>query len=249
MPAVHRRLAAFDRACSGDGARLLAGVDEAGRGCWAGPVVAAAVMLPPGYCPVGLNDSKRLTAEAREALFLRIRRKATAWAACAVGQAVIDQRNILAATLLAMSRAVGRLRPAPDLVLVDGLQTPPVACEARALVKGDGTSAALADASVVAKVLRDRIMVAWERHHPGYGFADHKGYGAPAHQAALAALGPCALHRRSYRPLVLLAQGTLWNDSCFADGATQPGAAADPADDAGAAVDPLAGPASDGPSR
>lgn len=207
-------LVVFDRACSLGGARLLAGVDEAGRGCWAGPVVAAAVILPDGWCPDGLDDSKRLTPEVREAVFAELRTGAVAWAACAVSPAVIDRVNILRATLQAMARSVTRLRPQPQLVLVDGLQTPPIACEARALVQGDGTSAAVAAASVVAKVLRDRVMVAWDRHYPGYGFADHKGYGAPAHRAALASLGPCLLHRQSYRPLAARRQIELWNDSC-----------------------------------
>ncbi len=204
-------LVTFDRACSAGGARRLAGVDEAGRGCWAGPVVAAAAILPDGWCPAGLDDSKRLTAAQREVIFAEVRAGAVTWAACAVSARLVDRLNVLGATMQAMGRAVTRLRPQPDLVLVDGLQTPPLACEARALVQGDGTSAAIAAASVIAKVVRDRVMVAWERHFPGYGFADHKGYGAPAHRSALVSLGPCALHRQSYRPLAALRQTELFD--------------------------------------
>lgn len=208
------RLLAWDRVCSDHWRRLLAGVDEAGRGCWAGPVVAAAVILPPDWCPDGLDDSKRLSAQRREAVFGVLRCEAVAWRACAVGPRVIESRNILAATLLAMTRAVARLAPAPDLILVDGLQTPTVSCEARALIQGDATSAAIAAASVVAKVLRDRVMKAWDRRYPGYGFALNKGYGAPQHREALARLGPCPLHRASYRPVACLEQASLWNESC-----------------------------------
>ncbi len=214
MAAENQSLAAFDRECSLAGQRLLAGIDEAGRGCWAGPVVAAAVILPDGWCPPGLNDSKKLTPARRETLYEQIRTGALSWGACAVSAHVIDASNILAATLLGMARAVTRLDPAPDLVLVDGLQVPEIPFEARAVVKGDGTSAAVAAASIVAKVLRDRVMTVWDRHYPGYGFAAHKGYGAPFHRRALAELGPCPLHRTTFRPISELNQATLWNRSC-----------------------------------
>lgn len=204
----------FDRECSRQGALRVAGVDEAGRGCWAGPVVAAAVMLPEGWAPDGLDDSKRLLAADREEIFAEIRTRAVAWAACAVGARQIDATNILAATLVAMGRSLRRLRPVPDLVLVDGLQAPDLPLRMHPLVKGDATSAAVAAASVLAKVLRDRVMVAWDRRLPGYGFAAHKGYGAAEHRAALERLGPSPLHRRTYRPVALLAQGRLWNESC-----------------------------------
>ncbi len=194
--------------------RLVAGVDEAGRGCWAGPVVAAAVILPYGWCPVELNDSKRVAPAARDALYSQLRAGAVAWAACAVGPRVIEARNILAATLLAMARAVLRLRPAPDLVLVDGLQVPAVPYEACALIQGDARSAAIAAASIFAKVLRDRIMTVWDRRYPGYGFAAHKGYGAAAHREALRRLGPCALHRANFRPVADCGRPRLWNGPC-----------------------------------
>ena len=210
MPPKVGDLAGFDREKSGQGRRLLAGVDEAGRGCWAGPVVAAAVILPVGWCPEGLDDSKVLTARKRDDLYEQIQASALSWGACAVSSVDIDRLNILRATLWAMARSVGRLDPAPDLVLVDGLQVPDVSCSAEAVVKGDATSASVAAASVVAKVLRDRVMTAWERHYPGYGFASHKGYGAPVHRKALEELGPCPLHRFSYKPIAELDPGHLF---------------------------------------
>ena len=204
------RLASFDRSKSDAGRLVLAGVDEAGRGCWAGPVVAAAVVLPDRWCPAGLDDSKKLTPARREALCQEIRASALAWGACAVSAGDIDASDILRATLRAMARAVARLRLRPDLVLVDGNQLPDLPLPAECLVRGDGTSAAVAAASILAKVYRDRIMTAWDRHHPGYGFAAHKGYGAAAHREALRRLGPCPLHRLSYKPLVELDQGRLF---------------------------------------
>ncbi len=203
-------LARFDRSKSDAGRLVLAGVDEAGRGSWAGPVVAAAVVLPPDWCPAGLDDSKKLTARRRERLAGEIRAGALAWGACAVSAGEIDATDILRATLRAMVRAVARLRPVPDLVLVDGNRLPDLPVPAECLVRGDGTSAAVAAASVLAKVFRDRIMTAWERHHPGYGFAAHKGYGAATHREALQRLGPCPLHRLTYKPLVELDQGRLF---------------------------------------
>ena len=210
MGAAPAALAGYDRERSRDGNLVLGGVDEAGRGCWAGPVVAAAVVLPAGWSPAGLDDSKKLSPARREALYAEIRAGALAWAACAVSAAEIDQGNILRATLRAMSRAVARLRVTPDLLLVDGNQVPAVPMPAEAVVRGDGTSAAVAAASIIAKVLRDRVMTAWERHYPGYGFASHKGYGAAAHREALELLGPCPLHRVTYEPLASRGQGRLF---------------------------------------
>ncbi|MBK8166366.1 MAG: ribonuclease HII [bacterium] len=210
MGADPAALAGFDRERSRDGQLVLGGVDEAGRGCWAGPVVAAAVVLPAGWCPPGLDDSKKLSPARREALYAEIRTGALAWAACAVSAAEIDHGNILRATLRAMSRAVARLHVTPDLLLVDGNQVPAVPMPAEAIVRGDGTSAAIAAASILAKVLRDRVMTAWEHHFPGYGFAAHKGYGAAEHRQALERLGPCPLHRLTYEPLASRGQGRLF---------------------------------------
>lgn len=203
----------FDQGLRGPTSTVVAGVDEAGRGCWAGPVVAAAVILPADWAPPELTDSKRLRFDQRARLFAEIDARAVSWHACAVSPADIDQLNILQATLLAMSRAVRSLHITPDLVLVDGIQTPALSCRSRAIIGGDGKSAVIAAASVVAKVLRDRIMTAWDHLHPGYGFARHKGYGSPLHREALHRLGPCPLHRRSFRPVAAVAQGWLWNDS------------------------------------
>ncbi len=210
MSAAQSPLVLFDQKQSGHRRHILAGVDEAGRGCWAGPVVAAAVILPDDWFPEGLDDSKKLSAKRREALCFEIRASALCWGACAVSPAEIDRVNILQASLQAMRRSVLKLKPSPQLVLVDGLQTPALDIPAMAIVKGDGTSAAIAAASILAKVFRDRIMVSFDRLYPGYGFAGHKGYGAAVHQKALQELGPCPLHRFSYKPIAELDQGRLF---------------------------------------
>jgi ribonuclease HII len=214
VAAPRGRLARFDWEAAEGGRLVVAGVDEAGRGSWAGPVVAAAVILAPGPALRGLDDSKRLDASAREVLHARlVQGRALAWSACAVAAPEIDRLNILRATLLAMTRAAFGLRSAPDLVLVDGNRLPErLPAPARAVVGGDGASACVAAASIVAKVLRDRIMCRWDRRFPGYDFASNKGYGSPAHRAALSRLGACPLHRRSYRPVAELEQGLLWHE-------------------------------------
>ena len=184
----------------------LAGVDEAGRGPLAGPVVAAAVMLPEARLIRGLDDSKRLSPEERERLAPRIRARALAWGLGWADAAEIDALNILEATLLAMRRALLALPIRPRIVQVDGNRAPAIAdlgCAgpAETLVGGDGREAAIAAASILAKTWRDGFMVAADGRHPGYGFAVHKGYGTPEHLAALAGLGPCPLHRRSFAPV------------------------------------------------
>lgn len=208
--AAQPNLLAYDRQRSQNGRLLIAGVDEAGRGCWAGPVVAAAVILPDQWCPMHLNDSKKLTARRREALCGEIMASALSWGACAVSPAEIDRVNILQATLQGMARSLGRLSPVPDLVLVDGLQVPDVPWPAESVVRGDGTSACIAAASILAKVFRDRVMAAWDRRFPGYGFAANKGYGVAAHQSALDRLGPCPIHRFSYKPVAARDQERLF---------------------------------------
>lgn len=179
----------------------IAGVDEAGRGPLAGPVVAAAVILDPACVPAGLNDSKKLAARARERLAAEIH----ATAQVGIGEATveeIDTLNIRRATHLAMCRAVSALRPQPDLALVDGNDLPEgLACPARALVGGDGRAMSIAAASIVAKVHRDAIMRALGQRYPGYGFEQHVGYPTPGHLAALRRLGPTPCHRRSFRPV------------------------------------------------
>ena len=183
------------------GCGLLVGVDEAGRGPLAGPVVAAAVMLDDRAPIRGLRDSKQLTALARERLFEEILAKALC---CRIAQASveeIDRLNILQATLLAMRRAVAGLRLRPHLVLVDGNRTPAVDMPVRAIVKGDMTVPCISAASILAKVHRDRLCAELHERHPEYGFAAHKGYPTPAHLAALRAHGPCPEHRRSFAPV------------------------------------------------
>ena len=190
------------------GASCLVGIDEAGRGPLAGPVVAAAVILPPGDLPelAGVRDSKQLSPQARRRLFPRIKACARA---VGVGWALsreIDEVNVLQATFLAMRRAVGRLpskEKALAWALVDGGQrVPELGLPQRAVVRGDALSLSIASASVVAKVVRDAWMAVLDRRHPGYGFFQHKGYGTSAHREALERLGPCPEHRRSFAPLV-----------------------------------------------
>lgn len=179
----------------------IAGVDEAGRGPLAGPVVAAAVVLDWARVPEGLDDSKKLTEAKREALYDAILADHTVAIALS-SVARIDATDIRAATLDAMRRAVKGLAIAPDHVLIDGLDVPPgLPCPGTALTKGDARSLSIAAASIVAKVLRDRLMTLAGREHPGWGFEVHKGYGTAAHMAALGARGASPLHRRSFSPV------------------------------------------------
>ena len=184
------------------GLRFVAGVDEAGRGPLAGPVVAAAVILPQGFRHASLNDSKQLTAATRELLFVEITAHTEIrFAFSVVDVAEIDRINILRATHEAMRRAVAQLDPQPQHVLIDGLPVRPFSIAQTALVAGDTLSFSIAAASVIAKVTRDRIMVEHDAKFPGYDFARHKGYGTPQHLAALKKHGPCPIHRRSFLPV------------------------------------------------
>ncbi len=185
------------------GYRCVAGIDEAGRGPLAGPVVAACVVLPFGKCPAGLNDSKQLTPLQRERLYPEILALARGWGVGIVEAETIDHLNILRATHLAMRLALEAMPPglSPDLALIDGLPVRPFPVDQIALVKGDSRSASIAAASILAKVTRDRLMCEYDLLYPAYGFAGHKGYGAASHLAALATHGPCPLHRRSFRPV------------------------------------------------
>ncbi len=187
----------------------VAGVDEAGRGPWAGPVHAAAVILASRRRIAGLNDSKQLTAAQREELEVEIKARALAWAVAFSTVEEIAALNIFHATGLAMRRAVAALAHAPAFVLVDGNHIFDLPCPARAVVKGDCLSASIAAASILAKTARDRVMVAMEATYPGYGFAAHKGYGAPAHVEALRALGPSPIHRHAWGPVQAAIAGTL----------------------------------------
>jgi len=196
-----RRLARAEARLTGAGA-TVAGVDEAGRGPLAGPVVAAAVILEPGGRWDGLNDSKQMSAESRDELYARVLNEARAFAWSVVGPRAIDRLNIRRASLEAMRRSVARLRVQPTLVLVDGdVNVPGCPHPQRTVVDGDARLISIAAASVLAKVVRDRIMERLDRVWPGYGFAQHKGYATPEHLDAIDRLGPCALHRYSFRPV------------------------------------------------
>ena len=184
------------------GSGPVAGIDEAGRGPWAGPVVAAAVILDPQRIPDGIADSKALDAETREALYPRI--MATSQVAVGIADVDrIDRDNILNATLWAMSEAIRVLSQRPGLALVDGNRLPRLPMAARAIVQGDARCLSIAAASIIAKVTRDRLMTSLGREMPAYGFERHKGYGTPEHKHALARHGACVHHRRSFRPVQL----------------------------------------------
>ncbi|MBE6759517.1 MAG: ribonuclease HII [Ruminococcaceae bacterium] len=189
----------YERTAREEGYTLVCGVDEAGRGPLAGPVFAAAVILPPDTIIEGVNDSKKLSEKKREALFDVIREKALAYGIAAADHSEIDDINILNATYLAMRRAVEMLEPAPDLIIVDGNRLPPdLPAEGRTLVKGDALCHSIACASILAKVSRDRFMLAMAEKYPQYQFEKHKGYGTAAHIAALREHGVCPIHRRSF---------------------------------------------------
>jgi ribonuclease HII len=185
-----------------EGRVLIAGIDEAGRGPLAGPVVAAAVILDPARKVRGLRDSKLMTPEQRESVAADIRARAIAWAVAASDVGEIDALNILRATLLAMRRAFDGLSVRPAEALVDGDHCPELACPAYPIVKGDRDIAAISAASIIAKTARDAMLVALDREYPMYGFARHKGYGTPEHLAALDLHGPCPHHRRSFAPVL-----------------------------------------------
>lgn len=187
----------------------IAGCDEVGRGTWAGPVVAAAVILDPHRPIAGLADSKKLSSKRREILDVLIRERCLAWSLGQASAQDVDRLNILQATLLAMQRAVAALQPQPDLVLVDGNRVPDLPMRCKAIVGGDATQAAISAASVIAKVYRDRLMRSLAKDHPVYGFEQHFGYGTMQHRLALQRHGPCTEHRHSFSPIRQLTDPTL----------------------------------------
>jgi ribonuclease HII len=194
---------ALEGALWAEGFRRVAGVDEAGRGPLAGPVVVAAVVLPETLWAdwpqgVALDDSKRLSPAAREVAYAAIRKLAIAYRIVVISHEEIDRINILRATLVGMARSVSGLKGGADCVLVDGNRAPEVAVPCKTVVGGDGLSASIAAASVLAKVVRDRLMRVYDRRYPGWGFAVHKGYPTAAHREALTRLGPCPIHRRTF---------------------------------------------------
>jgi ribonuclease HII len=183
-----------------EGFAFVAGVDEAGRGALAGPVVAGAVILDDDFDAAGLNDSKKLDPRTREELFEAVTAGARAWAVGVTSARYIEKFNILNAALEAMARACARLAPAPEVLLVDGNRRVPTTLRQRTIVGGDGLCASIAAASIVAKVYRDRLMTLLDAKYPGYGFAAHKGYGTDNHLRAIANFGPSPAHRRSFKP-------------------------------------------------
>ena len=188
----------IERNCYEGGFDLVCGIDEAGRGPLAGPVCAAAVILPRDTQIEGLNDSKKLSDVKRRSLYDIITREAYAYGVAFASEAEIDEVNILNATFLAMERAVAALGLQPDIALVDGNRRPPLGMPVQIIVGGDGLSASIAAASILAKVTRDRWMEELDGQYPQYGFAVHKGYGTKRHYAALTEFGPCPIHRRSF---------------------------------------------------
>jgi ribonuclease HII len=190
----------FEEQARDEGYRLVAGVDEVGRGCLAGPVVAAACILDPRKpVPAGLNDSKKLTEKRRESIAAELRETALSYAIAEVDAGEIDSINILQASIKAMCLAVQKLDPSADYLLIDAVRLREVPLPQKALIKGDSISYSIAAASVLAKVYRDAMMKEKDLEFPQYGFAGHKGYGSAAHLAALRQHGPCPLHRRSFR--------------------------------------------------
>ncbi|MBM3859161.1 MAG: ribonuclease HII [Verrucomicrobia bacterium] len=197
MPTLRYEKKAFQ-----NGARIIAGVDEAGRGPLAGPVVAAAVVLPCEFRHRTLNDSKQLREEQREEIYIELTgRSDIAWAVGISSVEIIEQYNILRATERAMYIAVSGLTAQPDHVLVDGHRCRAILIKQTSIIKGDCKSFSIAAASVIAKVTRDRMMLALDQSYPQYGFAKHKGYGTPEHLAAITAFGPCPIHRRTFAPI------------------------------------------------
>ncbi len=180
------------------GVKLLCGVDEAGRGPLAGPVCAAAVILPRGLVIPGLNDSKKLTEKKREALFDPICKAALSYGIAFAGVEEIEELNILGATMLAMNRAIAQLDPQPELALIDGNRNKGIEIASRCVVKGDASCADIAAASVLAKVSRDRLMLKLAEQYPQYGFEQHKGYGTAQHYEAIRSYGPSPVHRPSF---------------------------------------------------
>lgn len=198
MPLPHTKEEAALRA---RGHARIAGSDEAGRGAWAGPLVAAAVILPDPFPVRGVRDSKQLSPRQRERLFVRITKQAVSWAVDVVPHDVIDRRGIAAANRRAIERSLAKLHVQPDAVLVDALRVRHGRVPVKAIVHGDAKVLSIAAASIVAKVVRDTLMTTLDHEHPGYGFAQHKGYGTPIHRARLRRLGCSPIHRRSFQPM------------------------------------------------
>lgn len=183
------------------GYQYIAGVDEVGRGPLAGPVAAAAVILPRQFCLAGVNDSKALSEKKRQSLVGKIKEEAVAWSVAVLSPGYIDRENILNATREAMRMAINALRPAPDYLLIDAVKIPDIKINQLPIIKGDALSISIACASIIAKVERDEMMKVYDSLYPNYGFARHKGYATREHMLALQQYGPCLIHRKSFEPI------------------------------------------------
>jgi len=197
----HRKLKKYENRAYREGFRRIAGLDEVGRGPIAGPVVAAAVILPRNFFLPGVNDSKLISPGRRLEMAAEIKQKAMAWVVAAVSARQIDQQNILLCTREAMRMCVEELTPQPDFLLIDAVSLPNLDIEQYPIIKGDSLSISIACASILAKVERDAVMASYDQLFPGYGFNHHKGYATREHCMALESLGPCAIHRGSFEPV------------------------------------------------
>lgn len=197
----------FERQAASRGYRWIAGLDEAGRGPLAGPVVAGAVILPDIACLPGINDSKKVAPAARRELAAEIKKLAVSWAVAAIYPPYLDRINVYQATVQAMKMAVSNLHPQPDYLLIDALRLPDIHIEQQAIIKGDSLSISIAAASILAKVERDASMEALDNLYPGYGFARHKGYATAEHVKMLLQKGPCPMHRVSFEPVRSVLKG------------------------------------------
>ncbi len=198
----YNSLLEYENKCREDGYRFVAGIDEAGRGPLAGPVVAACCILDPDNMILGLDDSKKLSAKKRDALFDEIKEKAIAYSVIRVEADVIDEINILNATKQAMRQCVAEISVKPDVLLIDAVNLDGTGLPVIPIIKGDAKSNSIAAASILAKVTRDRIMEDYDKEYPGYGFAKHKGYGTAEHYAGIRAQGICPIHRRSFLKVI-----------------------------------------------
>ncbi len=198
-PEKNPDLLVFEKRASQQGYNNVAGIDEAGRGALAGPVVSAAVILTKGIQITGINDSKKLAPSKREFLYDLIMEKSLGVSVGVAEHFLVDDINVLQATLISMKDAVLGLLTPPDYLLVDGNCSIPVNIPQKAIIKGDSSSLSIAAASIIAKVTRDRLMAEYDEIYPGYGFADHKGYGCASHLCAIAEMGPCCIHRKTFR--------------------------------------------------
>ena len=205
-------LKCYEHTAFKEGFQYIAGIDEVGRGPIAGPVMAAAVILPFDFFCLGINDSKKLSALQRSRLEEEIKKQAISWAIAAVFPSRLDKINILNATRESMCLAVENLTPRPDLLLIDAVQLPDIGIKQFSLIKGDSLSVSIAAASILAKVERDRVMEAFDMFYPGYGFCRHKGYATREHLKSLFRLGPCVLHRESFEPVKSMVLGARYGE-------------------------------------